>query len=114
MKAASAARPTAAPCGITPRCYYLHDSRALFDKLEFSEKQIEISLGDGVTVNGRIDLVRCVDMGETTIVDLKLSDRAQPEEVTEPRARQGSPHADREGCRRLCADPNSPRRRGNN
>lgn len=36
------------------------------------------------------------------------------DEVTEPQARQGSPHADREGCRRLCADPNSPRRKGNN
>ncbi len=62
---------------------YLHDNRALFDKVEFSEKQVEISLGDGVTVNGRIDLVRRVDTGETTIVDLKSSDRAQPEHVTE-------------------------------
>jgi DNA helicase II / ATP-dependent DNA helicase PcrA len=62
---------------------YLHDNRMLFDKLEFSEKQVEITLGDGVTVNGRIDLVRRVDTGETTIVDLKSSDRAQPEDVTE-------------------------------
>ncbi|MBI4454928.1 MAG: ATP-dependent helicase [Acidobacteria bacterium] len=62
---------------------YLDDNRELFDKLEFSEKQVEIGLGDGVTVNGRIDLVRRVDTGETTIVDLKSSDRAQPEEVTE-------------------------------
>jgi len=62
---------------------YLHDNRALFDKIEFSEKQIEISLADGVTVNGRIDLVRRVDTGETTIVDLKSSARAQPEHVTE-------------------------------
>src|SRR5262249_48185639 len=54
-----------------------------FDKIEFSEKQVEISLGDGVSVIGRIDLVRRVDTGETTIVDLKSSDRAQPEEVTE-------------------------------
>ena len=62
---------------------YLHDNRALFDKIEFSEKQIEISLGDGVSVLGRIDLVRRIDTGETTIVDLKSSDRAQAEEVTE-------------------------------
>jgi DNA helicase-2/ATP-dependent DNA helicase PcrA len=62
---------------------YLVDNAALFDKLEFSEKQIEISLGDGVTVNGRIDLVRRIDTGETTIVDLKSSDRAQAEDVTE-------------------------------
>ncbi|MEW5863226.1 MAG: ATP-dependent DNA helicase [Pseudomonadota bacterium] len=62
---------------------YLRDNAALFDKIEFSEKQIEINLGHGVTVNGRIDLVRRVDTGETTIVDLKSSDRAQAEEVTE-------------------------------
>ncbi len=62
---------------------YLHDNAAFLEKIEFSKKQIEISLGDGVTVNGRIDLVRRLDTGETTIVDLKSSDRAQPEEVTE-------------------------------
>jgi len=62
---------------------YILANSALFDKLEFSEKQIEISLGDGVTVNGRIDLVRRIDTGETTIVDLKSTDRAQPEQVTE-------------------------------
>jgi DNA helicase-2/ATP-dependent DNA helicase PcrA len=62
---------------------YLRDNRELFDKIEFSEKQIEISLGDGVSIVGRIDLVRRIDTGETTIVDLKSSDRAQPEEVTE-------------------------------
>jgi len=62
---------------------YLRDNRALFDKIEFSEKQIELSLADGVTVTGRIDLVRRIDTGETTIVDLKSSDRAQAEEVTE-------------------------------
>ena len=63
--------------------HYLKDNRDLFDKIEFSEKQIEISLGDGVTVVGRIDLVRRIDTDETTIVDLKSSDRVQTEEVTE-------------------------------
>ena len=62
---------------------YLADNAALFDKIEFSEKQIEVSLGDGVSIVGRIDLVRRIDTGETTIVDLKSSDRAQPEDVTE-------------------------------
>jgi DNA helicase-2/ATP-dependent DNA helicase PcrA len=62
---------------------YLRDNRELFDKIEFAEKGIEINLGDGVTVNGRIDLVRRVDTGETTIVDLKSNDRAQADEVTE-------------------------------
>jgi DNA helicase II / ATP-dependent DNA helicase PcrA len=69
-------RPSAC-CATTSR------QRRLFDKIEFSEKQIEIDLGDGVTVNGRIDLVRRIDTGETTIVDLKSSDRAQAEDVTE-------------------------------
>jgi DNA helicase-2/ATP-dependent DNA helicase PcrA len=62
---------------------YIDANRALFDKIEFSEKQIEINLGGGVSVNGRIDLIRRIDTGETTIVDLKSSDRAQPEQVTE-------------------------------
>jgi DNA helicase-2/ATP-dependent DNA helicase PcrA len=62
---------------------YLNDNNAFFDKIEFSEKQIEISLGDGVSINGRIDLIRRIDTGETTIVDLKSSDRSQAEEVTE-------------------------------
>lgn len=62
---------------------YLQDNRPLFDKLEFSEKQIEINLGDGVSVIGRIDLVRRLDTNETTIVDLKSTDRAQAEDVTE-------------------------------
>ncbi len=62
---------------------YLKDNRELFDKLEFSEKQVEINLGSGVTVTGRIDLVRRLDTNETTIVDLKSSDRAQTEAVTE-------------------------------
>src|SRR5690606_10350335 len=62
---------------------YLQDNSELFNKIEFSEKQIEISLGDGVSVVGRIDLVRRIDTGETTIVDLKSTDRAQAEDVTE-------------------------------
>lgn len=62
---------------------YLADNAAQFDKIEFSEKQIEVSLGDGVNIVGRVDLVRRIDTGETTIVDLKSSDRAQAEDVTE-------------------------------
>ncbi|MBI3047717.1 MAG: PD-(D/E)XK nuclease family protein [Acidobacteria bacterium] len=63
--------------------HYLHDNRELFDKIEFSEKNVEINLGDGITVNGRIDLVRRIDTDQTYIVDLKSSDRVQPEQVTE-------------------------------
>lgn len=62
---------------------YLEDNAADFENIEFSEKAVEISLGGGVSVFGRIDLVRRLDTDETTIVDLKSTDRAQPEDVTE-------------------------------
>jgi len=64
------------------RCY-IQDNKALFDKIEFFEKQIDITLAGGVSVVGRIDLVRRIDTDETTVVDFKSNDRAQPEEVTE-------------------------------
>ena len=62
---------------------YIRKNEREFSKVEFSEKTIEIALGDGVSVVGRIDLVRRVDTGETTIVDLKSSDHTQSDEVTE-------------------------------
>lgn len=62
---------------------YFDDNAELLPNLEFSEKQIELTLGDGVTVSGRIDLVRRLDTDETTIVDLKTSERSQDERVTD-------------------------------
>ena len=62
---------------------YIEDNRGQFDNIEYSEKQIEISLSEGVSVVGRIDLVRRKDTDETTIVDLKSNKRTQAEEVTE-------------------------------
>lgn len=62
---------------------YLRDNAKEFDNIEFAEKSVEINLGGGVSVSGRIDLVRRIDTGETTIVDLKSTDRAQAEDVTE-------------------------------
>lgn len=62
---------------------YIDKNRADFRNLEFSEKAIEIALGDGVTVAGRIDLVKRIDTGEVTIVDLKSNERSQTEQVTE-------------------------------
>lgn len=62
---------------------YIRKNGKDFKNLEFSEKAIEIALGDGVSVAGRIDLVRKIDTGEVTIVDLKSNDRAQAEAVTE-------------------------------
>lgn len=62
---------------------YIRKNAAEFKNLEFTEKAIAIALGDGVFVAGRIDLVRRVDTGEVTIVDLKSNERAQTEAVTE-------------------------------
>lgn len=62
---------------------YIAKNKADFDKIEFSEKGIELHLGDGVSVVGRIDLVRRKDTNEVTVVDLKTAERSQPEEVTE-------------------------------
>jgi DNA helicase-2/ATP-dependent DNA helicase PcrA len=56
---------------------------ALFNKIELSEKRIELTLGDGVSLVGRIDLVRRLDTNETSIVDLKTSERSQAEEVAD-------------------------------
>jgi DNA helicase-2/ATP-dependent DNA helicase PcrA len=49
---------------------------------EFSEKQIRVHVAPGITVDGRIDLIRRLDTGETAIVDFKSSERAQAEDVT--------------------------------
>lgn len=62
---------------------YIRKNASEFHNLEFSEQVVEISLGDGVSVAGRIDLVRRLDTGEVTIVDLKSTERAQAESVTE-------------------------------
>ena len=62
---------------------YIDDNATDFESIEFSEKAVEINLGSGISVSGRIDLVRRIDTDETTIIDLKSSDRAQEEEITD-------------------------------
>ncbi|MFH1047235.1 MAG: ATP-dependent DNA helicase [Patescibacteria group bacterium] len=62
---------------------YISDNQNDFKLIEFTEKTVEVNLGDGVSVVGRIDLVRRKDKDETTIVDLKSNDRAQAENITE-------------------------------
>jgi len=49
---------------------------------EFSEKQIQVHVAPGITVDGRIDLIRRLDTGEVAIVDFKSTERAQSEDVT--------------------------------
>lgn len=62
---------------------YIADNQSVFRDIEFAEKTVEVNLGDGVSVVGRIDLVRRKSTDETTIVDLKSNDRTQSEEITE-------------------------------
>jgi DNA helicase-2/ATP-dependent DNA helicase PcrA len=62
---------------------YIEARKPEFDKIEFSEKAIEVALEDGISVSGRIDLVRRRDTNSTAIVDLKSTERAQAEELTE-------------------------------
>lgn len=62
---------------------YIEARKSEFDKIEFSEKSIEVALEDGINVSGRIDLVRRRDTDSIAIVDLKSTERAQAEELTE-------------------------------
>ena len=62
---------------------YIKARQAEFDKLELSEKAIEVPIGDGVSVSGRIDLVRRRDTNEIAIVDLKSNKDAQAPELTD-------------------------------
>lgn len=47
-----------------------------------SEKQIQVHIAPGITVDGRIDLVKRLETNEISIVDFKSTDRAQAEDVT--------------------------------
>lgn len=61
---------------------YMRDHGAELPNTIHSEKPIQVHLGDGVVVDGRIDLIRRLDTDEVSIVDFKSSDRAQAEGVT--------------------------------
>jgi DNA helicase II / ATP-dependent DNA helicase PcrA len=62
---------------------YIDARQDEFAQLEFSEKAIELNLGNGVSVAGRIDLVRRRDSGDVAIIDLKSNERVQAEALTE-------------------------------
>jgi DNA helicase-2/ATP-dependent DNA helicase PcrA len=56
-----------------------------FHKIAFAEKDIQIDLGDGVMVNGRMDLIKKENLDgtvETTIVDFKSTQDAQSRDLT--------------------------------
>lgn len=68
--------------GIKAVRQYLRDNGHLLDKTEHVEQVVEINLGDGIVVNGRIDLIRRTDTREIIVIDFKSTERAQEEDVT--------------------------------
>jgi DNA helicase-2/ATP-dependent DNA helicase PcrA len=61
---------------------YLEENGATLEQTQHSEQQVEIQVIPGITVNGRIDLIKRLDTQEVSIVDFKSSERAQAEDVT--------------------------------
>ena len=48
----------------------------------YSEKQIEVQVASGVTIAGRIDLIKKLETGETAIVDFKSTEDSQRTDLT--------------------------------
>ena len=64
---------------------YLEENLADFDNIEYAEQEIQIDLGDGIMVNGRMDLIRKVDLNGrelTTIIDFKSRKESQDQDIT--------------------------------
>jgi DNA helicase-2/ATP-dependent DNA helicase PcrA len=61
---------------------YLTEHRDDLARTIHSEQQIQVHVTPGITVDGRIDLVRRLDTNEVAIVDFKSTARAQDEDVT--------------------------------
>src|SRR5262249_35475624 len=61
---------------------YLDEHGSTLEQTVHSEKEIQVRVPLGITVAGRIDLVRRLDTDELSIVDFKSTARAQDEDVT--------------------------------
>jgi DNA helicase-2/ATP-dependent DNA helicase PcrA len=64
---------------------YLEENFEDFDKIEYAEQEIQIDLGDGIMVNGRMDLIRKVELDGrelTTIIDFKSRKDSQDQDIT--------------------------------
>ena len=75
-------RQTLRASAITAIQRYFTVHGAELGKTVHSEKQIQVHVAPGITVDGRIDLIRRLDTDELSIVDFKSTDRAQAEDVT--------------------------------
>ena len=61
---------------------YLAEHRAELPQTLYSEQQVQVHVAPGITVDGRIDLIRRLDTDETSIVDFKSTERAQADDIT--------------------------------
>ena len=61
---------------------YLAEHRAELPQTLYSEQQVQVHVAPGITVDGRIDLIRRLDTNETSIVDFKSTERAQADDIT--------------------------------
>jgi DNA helicase-2/ATP-dependent DNA helicase PcrA len=55
---------------------------ATLHQTRYSEQSVEIHPVPGVTVTGRVDLIKRLDTNETSVIDFKSSERAQAEDLT--------------------------------
>jgi len=64
---------------------YIHLNKEDFNHIEFAEKEIQIDLGEGILINGRVDLIKKKDINgdiKTTIIDFKSAEDAQKYDVS--------------------------------
>ncbi|NER10041.1 DNA helicase-2 / ATP-dependent DNA helicase PcrA [Muriicola jejuensis] len=64
---------------------YLQENYEEFDRIEYAEQEIQIDLGDGILVNGRMDLIKKLDLDGneiTTIIDFKSKKESQDQDIT--------------------------------
>jgi DNA helicase-2/ATP-dependent DNA helicase PcrA len=64
---------------------YLEDNYSDFAHIQYAEKEIQLDLGDGIMVNGRMDLIKRTNLDGkevTTIVDFKSRKDAQAQDLT--------------------------------
>ncbi|MBL8678389.1 MAG: ATP-dependent helicase [Myxococcales bacterium] len=62
---------------------YLRERREILSSIELVEKEIRVHFDDGVAVEGRIDLVLRRGSSEVSVVDLKSSEHAQSDALTD-------------------------------
>jgi DNA helicase-2/ATP-dependent DNA helicase PcrA len=64
---------------------YLNENLYDFKNILYAEQEIQIDLGDGIMVNGRMDLIKKIDLDgteKTIIVDFKSQKEAQSKDIT--------------------------------